>query len=192
MPRSGNIFMTVDTYRQITFISTWMIQQLHKLTLFWTELIITPSHLHLLPLPSSLSVIGKGRCSSPNITDSYPFPCHLSLTFTLKDSDTHPSTLLLPTTNILVLATGSEATAPWLFAWNSVSPPVLRESICSMNDTSLDTEAFVYLKVAKKVVLTSSHHKKIKTNCEVMDVIWSCCGDHFITYTYTKSSCYAP
>lgn len=162
MPRSGNIFMTVDTYCQITFISTWMIQQLHKLTMFWSELIITPSHLHLLPLPSSLSVTGKGRCSSPNIIDSYPFPYHLSLTFTLKDSHTHLSTLLLPTTNIPVLVTGSEATAPWLFAWNSVSPPVLRESICSMNDTGLDTEAFVHLKVAKKVVLTSSHHKKIK------------------------------
>lgn len=86
MPRSGNIFMTVDTYCQITFISTWMIQQLHKLSMFQTELIITPSHLHLSPLPSSSrSVIGKGRCSRPSILDSCPFPYHLSLTFALKE-----------------------------------------------------------------------------------------------------------
>ena len=86
MPRSGNIFMTVDTHCQITFISTWTIQQLHKVSMFRTELIITLSHLHLSPLPSSsLSVIGKGRCSSPSITDSRPFPYHLSLTFALKE-----------------------------------------------------------------------------------------------------------
>lgn len=45
--------MTVDTYCQITFISTWMIHKLHKLNMFRTELIITPPHLHLFLLLSS-------------------------------------------------------------------------------------------------------------------------------------------
>lgn len=193
MPRSGNIFMTVDTHCQITFISTWTIQQLHKVSMFRTELIITLSHLHLSPLPSSsLSVIGKGRCSSPSITDSRPFPYHLSLTFALKELSHTPVHSVPSHSQHPSSSQGREAAAPWLCAWNSVSLPVLRASICSRKDTGLETEAFVYLKAAKKVVLTSSHHKKIKTNCEVMDVIWSYCGDHFITYTSTKSSCCAP
>lgn len=90
MPRSRNIFMTVDTYCQITFISTWMIHRLHKLNMFRTELIITPPHLHLFLLfhllsrwlawpdaqaPSSLT---------PVLLSTYSIH-HQSLTFTPKE-----------------------------------------------------------------------------------------------------------
>lgn len=100
MPRSGNIFMTVDTYCQITFISTWMIQKLHKLNMFRTELIITPPHLHLLLLlSSSLSVIGMARCLSTIISNSCPFPYMFNLS---SVSDIYPERTLIHTCPLFV------------------------------------------------------------------------------------------
>ena len=167
MPRSGNIFMTVDSHRQVTFISTWMIHKLHKLNMFRTELIITPPYLHLfLLLSSSLSVTGMARCSSTIIFEFF-FP-HIQSVICLwhwpwKNSHTPLSTLLHPTATSLVLVTITShrerkegpftvLLVPSLF--NCPQGAYLPNKL--MNEkhyTCLKTQAIVYLKAAKRVSL---------------------------------------
>ena len=45
------------------------------------------------------------------------------------------------------------------------------------------------MKVVKRVDHKSSHHKKKKYNCMVMDVNWTYCGYHFAIYTNIESLC---
>ena len=49
------------------------------------------------------------------------------------------------------------------------------------------TVLHIYLKVAKRVNLKSSHHKKKICNCLLMGVNYAYCGDHFMIYTNVKA-----
>lgn len=179
MPRSGNIFMTVESHCQVTFISTWMIHKLHKLNMFRTELIITPPHLHLfLLLSSSLLVTGMARCSSAIIFEA-SFP-HMQSVIRLghwpwKNSHTHLSTVLHPTATSLVPATITshrewKDSPSMVLLVSSVFPCPQGAYLPNklMNEkhyTCLKTQAIVYVKAAKRVF-------KILTTREIN--VWLC------------------
>lgn len=50
----------------------------------------------------------------------------------------------------------------------------------------------MYLKVAERVDLKSYHHTHRQTNCVVMNVNQSYCGDHFLMSTNVKLLCCRP
>ena len=53
--------------------------------------------------------------------------------------------------------------------------------MCNMV-TIISKYCIAYLKVAKRVDLKSSHHKKNIATYMVMNINWTYCGHHFTTY----------